>query len=65
MKYVLNHKRFEHPAGTVVYDCERHDYGLARDDTYDTGEDHISVTLDESGDYPYFTVPVAHLDRVR
>lgn len=65
MKYILTHSRFEHPAGTVVYDCQRHDYGLSRDDTIYTGEEHISVTLDESGDYPLFTVPVGHLNPVK
>lgn len=44
-------------AGTVVYACAKHDYGLARDDTRMTGIVHISVTLDPDGDYPFFTVP--------
>lgn len=64
MKYILNHSRFKYPAGTVVYDCQKHDYGLARDDTNETGEEHISVSLNESGDYPFFTVPADHLNPV-
>jgi len=62
--YVLLQDRFEHPAGTVVYPASRHDYGLARDDTYYTGEDHISVTLKEDGDYPFFTCPESYLRKL-
>lgn len=59
--YTLLRDRFEHKAGTVVYACSKHDYGLARDDTNDTGEDHRSVSLKPDGDYPFFTVPYIHL----
>lgn len=48
-------------AGATVYDCARHDYGLARDDSRHFGIDHMSVTLDPNGDYPFFTVPVRDL----
>jgi hypothetical protein len=48
--------RFEHPAGTVCYECQKHDYGCARDDTLATGEYHVSVTTDPTGDYPFFTI---------
>ena len=43
--------------GTTVYRCNKPDYGCASDDTMMTGVPHISVTLDPSGDYPFFTVP--------
>lgn len=59
--YVLKQDRFEHKAGTTVYAAQVHDYGLARDDTNVSGEDHLSVTLKPDGGYPVFTVPVAHL----
>jgi hypothetical protein len=49
-------------AGTIVYDCKSHDYGLADDDTRFTGIKHKSVTLDPTGDYPFFTVPVRDLE---
>ena len=44
--------------GSIVYDCIKYDYGLAKDDTRITGVEHTSVTLESDGGYPYFTVPV-------
>jgi hypothetical protein len=49
-------------AGTTVYDCHGHDYGCANDDTRITGIVHRSVTLDPTGDYPFFTVPERDLE---
>lgn len=49
-------------AGTIVYGCAKHDFGLADDDTLMTGKAHISVTLKSDGDYPFFTVPVADIE---
>ena len=60
-KYKLKKDRFEHSAGTVVYEQIKHDYGLSSDDTRHTGVQHITVTLKENGDYPGFTVPVHEL----
>ncbi len=51
-------------AGTLVYKCKFHDYGLAGDDTRMTGIEHISVSLTEDGDYPFFTVPKVQLEDV-
>ena len=61
--YKLKEDRFEHPAGTVVCKCKckGHDYGCSNDDARFTGMDHISVTLDPMGDYPFFTVPTHQL----
>lgn len=53
--------RFEHKAGTIVYEQMTHDYGLARDDTRATGIRHVSVTTKPDGGYPGFTVPAEHL----
>lgn len=50
--------------GQIVYELMKHDYGLASDDTRFTGIQHISVTHDVNGDYPSFTIPVAHLEEV-
>jgi hypothetical protein len=50
--------------GQIVYELLRHDYGLARDDTFAFGKPHISVTHDASGDYPSFTIPFANLAQV-
>jgi hypothetical protein len=50
------------PAGTIVYRCTRYDYGGASDDTRLTGIEHVSMTLDPTGDYPFFTVPAPDLE---
>ena len=50
------------PAGTICYDCAGYDYGCSSDDTRSTGIEHISVTLDSKGDYPFFTVPIDDLE---
>lgn len=65
MKYVLLNSVYGHPAGTIVYKLLQHDYGLARDDTNITGIEHISVTLEEDGGYPSFTVPLDDLMEMR
>lgn len=44
-------------AGTIVYRCSGYDYGCARDDYAATGIPHIALTLDPTGDYPFFTHP--------
>ena len=51
-------------AGATVYDCHKYDYGCANDDTRHTGIEHKSVTLDPSGDYPFFTVPATDLEAI-
>lgn len=51
--------------GQLVYDCKRHDYGCASDDTRMTGVEHVSVTLDPEGDYPFFTIPTADIEAVK
>ncbi len=55
--YRLECDRFEHKAGTTVYEQKFHDYGLANDDSRLTGVEHVSVTLKSDGGYPGFTVP--------
>lgn len=51
-----------HPAGTIVYDFVHYDYGLASDDTRGFGHPHVSVTLDQAGGYPSFTVAERDLE---
>jgi hypothetical protein len=48
--------------GDIVYDSKGHDYGCANDDTRMTGIEHQSVTLDDCGDYPFFTIPKMDLE---
>lgn len=50
--------------GATVYHYDRYDYGLARDDTWATGIEHISCTLDPYGNDPFFTVPVPDLEKI-
>lgn len=57
-KYCLTKKVHGHPAGTICYEARHHDYGLASDDSRRTGIEHRSMTLEPSGDYPAFAVPV-------
>lgn len=66
VKYKLLFKQFEHEVGTICYDFNGYDYGLAREDSYYLGVTHISVTLDPEGkDYPFFTVPSDHLEIIK
>jgi len=55
--FVLLRDRFEHKAGTIIYRAKSYDYGCASDDGALTGKPHTSMTLEPSGDYPFFTVP--------
>jgi hypothetical protein len=64
MKYKLKVDRFQHKAGAIVYDQRGYDYGLASDDTRYTGIQHVSVTLNEDGDYPGFTVAERDLEKI-
>lgn len=55
----------EIPEGVdTVYQCKGYDYGTANDDTRLTGIHHVSVTLKEDGDYPFFTIPSEDLEEV-
>jgi hypothetical protein len=63
--YKLKHPRFDHPAGTIVYDFVGHDYGLARQDTMEYDVEHVSVTINEDNSKtPFFTVAVTDLERI-
>lgn len=50
--------------GDTVYDSKGYDYGCSSDDTRYTGIEHISVTLDIDGGYPFFTIPVVDLQEL-
>lgn len=60
-RYKLLNERFEHKAGSLVNQAMSYDYGLARDDANWTGVEHVSVTVDPNGGYPFFTVPLHDL----
>lgn len=66
MKYKLLRK--DRAASTLnendeyVYDCVYYDYGISDDDTRLTGLKYISVTRDENGNYPFFTIPEEDLE---
>lgn len=55
--FILKQTRFEHQPGSVVYEFNGHDYGLVRDDEYATHQRHLAVTLNPTGEGPFFTVP--------
>lgn len=52
-------------AGTTVYGAKGYDYGVAADDSRFTGLLHRSVTLNEDGDYPFFTIPERDLELIQ
>ena len=64
-KYVLLNDRFDNKAGTIVFKTRRNDFGCAVDDSRIEGVEHMSVTLNEDGDYPFFTVPVSGLKEIK
>lgn len=61
VQFRLLEPRDGNPAGTIVYPCTQPDYELTGEDRRATGERHWFVTLDPTGDYPGFTVPLADL----
>jgi hypothetical protein len=50
--------------GATVYRFEMPDYGCAADDTRLLGFEHVAVTFDPDGDYPFFTIPLADLEQI-
>ena len=50
--------------GDIVYRCVGYDYGCSSEDTAFRGFQHISVTFNEDGSYPFFTIPEKHLEIV-
>jgi len=58
-------KKYLTDDGRVVYQFIHHDYGLSSDDTQSTGIKYVSVTLNENGDYPFFTIPVHELKEIQ
>jgi hypothetical protein len=55
--YILIEDYDGYPKGAKVYFCNMNDFGCSKDDSIETGEDYISVTLNSNGDYPFFTIP--------
>jgi hypothetical protein len=51
--------------GQLLYQCAKHDYGLARDDTNMFGIEYVSVSKDPTGDYSFFTIPREHLKELK
>lgn len=52
-------------AGDVVYRLSKYDYGSARTDSAAFGFSCVSVTRDQSGDYPFIVVPEHDLEAVQ
>ncbi len=53
-------KKYE--VGTIVYLFQKNDYGAASDETRVLKEECISISL--TGNYPFFTFPLSHLQRI-
>jgi hypothetical protein len=51
-------------AGTIVYTCVKPDYGIASGDTRALGYQVMSMTLNEDGDYPSFSVARHDMERI-
>jgi len=51
--------------GDIVYDQQTHDYGLANEDSRITGIEHRSVTKNEDGGYPGFTISVFDIEELK
>ena len=64
LSYKLLVDRFEYKAGTIVYEYNGYDYGLARDDIIVTGVYHVNMTTDPSGGTPFFTVPLDDVEQL-
>lgn len=60
----MPHKYRIKSSGDFVYELVYSDYGAAKLDTNATGIEHKSVTLEEDGGYPFFTVPVNQLEEI-
>lgn len=59
--YTLTEDRFEHKAGTIVYDFHGCNYGCVSNDERMSGIAHVAVTLNADHTGPFFTVPKASL----
>ena len=64
LPYKLLVDRFEYKAGTIVYEYNGHDYGLARGDSIVTGVYHVNMTTDPNGGTPFFTVPLDDVEQL-
>lgn len=51
--------------GTIVYDFKYYDYGCSYEDTMRTNIEHIAVTMNTEGSYPFFTVPRPDLKEIK
>lgn len=50
---------------TTVYECLETDFGCALEESLESGVPHLSVTLEPSGEYPFFTCPMTHLREIQ
>lgn len=55
--YRLRHSYDSVPEDTIVYDFQGCDYGLASEDSRRLQVPMVSVTLNDNGEWPSFTVP--------
>jgi len=64
---VLKQSKLEKKAkpGTIIYGCIQPTHGLANQDKRATGIPHGSFTLKSDGDYPFFTMPMTDVERLK
>ena len=51
--------------GTIIYGFFQPTYGLVSLDNKVTGIKHGAFTLNADGDYPFFTMPMEHVQRIK
>jgi len=55
----------EAKVGTLCYELKGIDFGAAEHDSHVLGVECVAVSLKESGDYPFFCIPAAHLKELK
>lgn len=60
--FILKEDHLCAKAGTVFYRCKLPNYGCKSDDEWETGEEHLSLTEDPEGGYPFLIVPRSKLE---
>jgi len=51
--------------GTIIYGFFQHTYGLVSLDNKVTGVKHVAFTLNADGNYPFFTMLMEHVRRIK
>ena len=63
--YIILRDTDRNMVGKTVYRASGCDYGCSSDDSRMTGIPHVSMTLDENGGYPFFTMSEYDLKEIQ